>query len=93
VTAKKGKVKVQGEGDEAEDRRVSAVHALDVRGLSELGKGVGALIFKSFVGYRYSGLAYAARCTTSSTASRTRRSPSLTARFCGNRSVQGGVER
>ena len=56
VTAKKGKVKVKVK---ASKRKSAATpYTLDVEGLSELGKGVGSLSFKSFVGYRYSGLAY-----------------------------------
>ena len=57
VTAKKGKVKVKVKATRRKTA-ASAPYALDVEGLSELGKGVGALEFKSFVGYRYSGLAY-----------------------------------
>ena len=56
VTAKKGKVKVKVKANKR--KSAATPYTLDVEGLSELGKGVGALEFKSVVGYRFSGLAY-----------------------------------
>ena len=56
VTAKKGKVKVKVKANKR--KSAATPYTLDVEGLSELGKGVGALTFKSVVGYRFSGLAY-----------------------------------
>ncbi|MBA3718155.1 MAG: hypothetical protein H0W87_08020, partial [Actinobacteria bacterium] len=60
VTAKGGKVKVKVK---AANRRflatgAAAPYVLDVEGLSELGRGLGALPFKQVVGYRFSGLKY-----------------------------------
>jgi hypothetical protein len=56
VKAKGGKLKVKVK---ATKRKSAATpYALEVEGLSELGRGVGSLQFKSVVGYRFSGLAY-----------------------------------
>ena len=56
VKAKGGKLKVKVKATKR--KTAASPYALDVEGLSELGRGVGSLQFKSVVGYRFSGLAY-----------------------------------
>lgn len=56
VTAKKGKVKVKVKADKR--KSAATPYTLEVEGLSELGKGVGALQFKSLLSYTFSGLKF-----------------------------------
>ena len=82
VTAKSGKVKVKVK---AAKRKLAASspYTLDVEGLSELGKGVGALSFKSVVGYRFSGLAYRGEVYDLVYATSYTQVTVVDARFCG----------
>src|SRR5262249_32230889 len=57
VKAKGGKLKVRVKATKRKSA-ASQPYVLGVEGLSELGRGVGTLEFKSVVGYRFSGLAY-----------------------------------